>query len=193
MVMEYLGHGDLAARIVPGGVGIARAVAYMKSILQGLAAIHAQGVVHRDLKPANVMFRYDDSLALTDFGISKRVSDDPGFTTTGSVVGTPSYVSPEQAEGDPAQPRSDLYSAGVILHELLTGRRPYVGASAAALFMQHAAAPVPELPAEVSLGQDLLDGLMAKDPAQRFASAEVALDALEQVAARIEAIPTGTG
>ena len=183
MVMEYLGHGDLSQRVTPGGLDFDTACGYLQGILRGLTAIHANGIVHRDLKPANVMFRYDDSLALTDFGIAKDGSEDLVLTTTGSVVGTPTYISPEQADGKGADARSDLYSAGVIFFELLTGERPYSGSSAAALFMQHAGAPLPKLPESLAHAQPLLDAMMAKSPSERLQSAGRALDALARLCA----------
>ena len=90
------------------------ALNYFRHILYGLAAIHAAGIVHRDLKPGNIMFRSDDSLALADFGISKRLDETADLTKLGSVLGTPNYISPEQALGNEVDQRSDLYSAGVI-------------------------------------------------------------------------------
>ena len=181
MVMEYLGHGDLSQRIEPGGMSLERACEYLHGILQGLTAIHANGIVHRDLKPANVMFRYDDSLALTDFGIAIDDSDDIALTTTGAVVGTPSYISPEQAQGKVADGRSDLYAAGVIFYELMTGERPYKGTTAGSLFMQHAGAAIPKLPPTLAHVQPLLDRMMAKAPEQRLQSAGRALEALAQL------------
>lgn len=181
MVMEYLGHGDLAARVVPGGLPAPEALGYVEGVLMGLRAIHAHGVVHRDLKPTNVMFRYDESVALADFGISKHGDEDLGFTATGAIVGTPSYIAPEQAEGLVADERSDIYNAGLILHELLTGDRPYRGGSASALFVQHASAPVPRLPTPLASIQGLLDGLMAKRPADRLRDADSALRLLRSL------------
>lgn len=170
LAMEYLGHGDLRARIAEG-LAEAEALAHARAIAAGLAVVHAHGIVHRDLKPGNVMFRYDESLALTDFGIARDLDAGHDMTTTGSVVGTPSYMSPEQCEGLPADARSDLYALGVMLFEMLTGRRPYNAESASMLFLQQAEAPIPELPPELARHQRLIERLMAKAPAERYPDA----------------------
>ncbi|MGH8595386.1 MAG: serine/threonine-protein kinase, partial [Gammaproteobacteria bacterium] len=152
--MEFFQRGDLKQRIEQG-VALPAAVDYMRSIARGLEAIHAREVIHRDLKPGNIMFRADDSLALADFGISKRVNETLDLTTTG-VIGTPSYISPEQASGGPISHRTDLYSAGVIFFELLTGRKPFRADSPAALVHQHIHVAPPRLPDELEPVQPIL-------------------------------------
>ena len=180
MVMEYLGHGDLRARIAEG-LEPAAALHLAAEVARGLATVHAHGVVHRDVKPGNVNFRYDDSIALTDFGIARHLERDLDLTSHGSVVGTPSYMSPEQCEGLDADPRSDLYALGVMLFEMLTGSRPFSADSASRLFMQHADAPVPRLPPHLAAAQPLVDTLMAKDPRDRFQDAGAVIDAIDAV------------
>jgi serine/threonine protein kinase len=141
--------------------------------------IHAHDVIHRDLKPENIMRRADGSVALADFGVAKSMllQDNLGLTQTrhGEVVGTPYYLSPEQAAGAPITPASDLYSLGVMLFEMLTGSRPFQAESLSLLLAHHVSAPVPRLPLEHEGLQPVLDQLMAKQPGQRYASAALLL------------------
>lgn len=181
MAMEFLGHGDLRGRI-SDGLTVARVLSHARAVARGLATVHAHGIAHRDVKPGNVMFRYDDSLALTDFGIAKSFADEQELTVTGSVVGTPSYMSPEQCEGRPADMRSDLYSYGVLLFEMLTGARPFTADSVSMLFMQQVEAPVPPLPRELADFQPVVERLMEKCPARRYPSADAVVRDLDAVA-----------
>jgi len=180
IAMEFFTRGDLKQRI-EHGVSVGDAVNYLLHIAYGLRAIHAVGIVHRDMKPGNIMFRSDDSLALADFGISKRLDETSELTRAGSVLGTPNYISPEQALGQKVDPRSDLYSAGVIFYEMLTGRKPFRAESAAALVYQHVHAEIPQLPAAVHHFQPIIDILLAKEPAQRFATADDLIDAVRSI------------
>lgn len=168
IVMEYFEGGDLCRRIEQG-LAPGQVIEYLHNIARGLQAIHEVGVVHRNLTPANVMFRGDGSLALADFGVAKRIGASWDLTNYGTVMGAPYYVSPEQAQGMAADEQSDLYSLGLMLHEMLTGTRPYLGETMSALLFQHIHAPVPDLPADVARFQPLLAGLMAKDRKDRFA------------------------
>jgi hypothetical protein len=170
IAMEFFGRGSLKERIESRAISMDDAISCLKNIACGLKAIHEVGIVHRDLKPANIMFRDDDSMALADFGISKRVSEGFDLTCAGTVIGTPHYLSPEQAEGLATDQRSDLYSLGVILYEMLTGKKPYHGDTVSALIFQHLHAPIPKLPAEFAELQPLLAKLMAKNPDHRFDS-----------------------
>lgn len=176
--MEFFQQGDLKQKIEKG-VPPDAAVDYMRAIARGLRAIHAQDIIHRDLKPGNIMFRADGSLAIADFGIAKRVNETQDLTSGSGVLGTPSYLSPEQAMGLDLDFRSDLYSAGVIFFELLTGRKPYRADSPAGLVYQHLHAEIPRLPTPLATLQPVVDLLLAKDPAARFASASELLDTLE--------------
>jgi serine/threonine protein kinase len=130
--------------------------------------VHEAGIVHRDLKPSNVMLRDAARVALIDFGLAREVSDYVNLTVAGEIRGTPYYMSPEQAEGEPADERSDLYSAGIILYELLTGEKPYRGRTALAILDQHVSAPLPELPPALARYQPVLGRLLAKAPAARY-------------------------
>ena len=167
IAMEFFGRGNLKQRI-GHGISMDGAINYLQNIAYGLETIHGIGIVHRDLKPANVMFRADDSMALADFGISKRMSEGSDLTHAGTVIGTPHYLSPEQAQGVQADRSSDLYSLGVIFYEMLTGQKPYHGDTVSALIFQHLHAPIPTLPVQFAELQPLLVKLMAKDPKDRL-------------------------
>jgi len=167
IVMEFFARGNLKQRI-GHGVSKDEAITHLNNIACGLEAIHEIGIVHRDLKPANVMFREDGTMALADFGISKRISEGSDLTCAGTVIGTPHYLSPEQAQGVQADRSSDLYSLGVIFYEMLTGKKPYHGDTVSALIFQHLHAPIPKLPMEHLELQPLLTKLMAKNPKDRF-------------------------
>jgi serine/threonine protein kinase len=157
------------------------ALFYLCQIASGLEAIHAVGIVHRDLKPENILVRDDGIVALTDFGIAKQLGMLITDTGAGDVVGTPYYLSPEQAMGSRIDARADLYSLGVMLFEMLTGDKPYHASSARELLRKHVEEPVPTLPAGLQWCQPLLQRLMAKDPQERFESASELLKELEKL------------
>ncbi|MGE0484708.1 MAG: protein kinase [Gammaproteobacteria bacterium] len=181
IAMEFFTRGDLKQRI-ERGMTRDDALNYVRHIARGLQAIHARGIVHRDLKPGNIMFRADDSLALADFGIARRVDVASDLTNAGSVLGTPNYLSPEQALGQPVDHRADLYAVGIMLYEMLTGRKPFRAESASALVFQHVHAERPILPAQFGDLQPLLDHLLAVEPSARYASAAELVAALDRVA-----------
>ncbi len=178
IVMEYFPAGDLRARIQRERPGIEETFLIIGSILAALTSVHAAGIIHRDLKPANVMFRDDGTIALVDFGSARRDADPVARTLAGVVIGTPYYLSPEQALGGTADERSDLYSVGVMLYELLTGQRMYAAGTLVALFEMHKTAPIPKLPGDLARHQRFLERLVAKDPADRYKNAAAALEAL---------------
>jgi eukaryotic-like serine/threonine-protein kinase len=180
IAMEFFSRGDLKQRI-ENGVRAEDALIYASNIACGLQAIHEAGIVHRDLKPANVMFRSDDSMGLADFGISKDLGRSLGLTMEGSILGSIHYLSPEQARGLPADPRSDLYSLGVTFYEMLTGTRPYLGERISAIIFQHLHADIPVLGPEHEAAQLLLNHLMAKDPADRYQNAGEVIDELSSL------------
>jgi serine/threonine-protein kinase PpkA len=190
IAMEYFPLGHLGTQL-DTPLAPEEALHYAREIAHGLAIIHTAGVVHRDLKPGNVMLRDDDSVALIDFGISHSAhtrATTPESTPV-EIAGTPYYMSPEQARGDACDERTDLYALGVILYQMLTGEKPYVGATADGILEQHRSSPVPTLPAERSAYQPLLNRLLAKDPAQRYGSARELLEALDQLASTAAAAP----
>lgn len=179
LVMEYFPRGDLRRRM-KAQVAPRWAVCVAAKIARALAALHAGGVVHRDLKPGNVMLREDDGVALIDFGLSKDGSQRPDLTERGLIFGTPHYMSPEQGHGEHTDERSDLYSLGIILYEMLTGGKPYRAESPMALIYKHRKEPVPQLAGGLDGMQPLLERLLAKNPEERFPSALAAAEALDR-------------
>ncbi|CAN5223636.1 hypothetical protein BH10PSE17_BH10PSE17_28440 [soil metagenome] len=177
IAMEHFPGGDLRA-LTKGGLHADVAQAVLIQIAGALAAIHSRGIVHRDMKPDNVMLRNDGSLALADFGIAKHVEMHMTHTKHGEVFGTPYYLSPEQALGAPVDRRSDIYSLGVMLYEMLAGKKPYYADNAQALLYQHVHAPVPTLPAAHARFQPLVSKMMAKRPGDRFSTADEIIDAV---------------
>ncbi|MBF8670697.1 protein kinase [Pseudomonas putida] len=182
MAMEYLPNGTLKERIA-AGLTPEQGLLYVRQIAQALGYAHDQGLVHRDVKPANILFRADGTAVLSDFGIAKSLDDRTQFTQAGFAVGTPSYMSPEQARGMDIDGRADLYALGVVLYEILVGELPYRGTDALSTALAHLTEPLPELPIEHGRYQSILRGLLAKDPDQRFADAAALLAALDRLPA----------
>lgn len=171
IAMEYFQLGDLRAQVAKP-LTPTRAVRYLAQMAAALEVVHAVGVLHRDLKPGNIMLRADGTLAIIDFGLAKHQSGlKTDITGTGEIFGTPYYMSPEQGHGQELDARSDLYSLGVIFHEMLTGRKPFLAATPMAVIYMHANTPIPRLEAGLAKYQPLVDRLMAKEPGDRFASA----------------------
>jgi DNA-binding response OmpR family regulator len=180
LAMEYFPCGDLKARL-QNPLTSDEAIAFLKEIARSLKVVHEAGIIHRDLKPPNVMLRDDGSVVLIDFGLARSLLSGDGSTRTGVLRGSPYYMSPEQAQGEALDARTDLYSLGVILYEMLSGRKPYLGASAIDVLQQHVMAPVPELPVHHLGYQPILERLMSKSREQRIASCDELLAALEQM------------
>ena len=179
LVMEYFARGDLRkrmrARLTPR-----EALQFAAAIARALARVHAAGVLHRDLKPGNIMLREDGSIALIDFGLSKDAALALDITETGTIFGTPHYMSPEQGHAEAVDERSDLYSLGIILFEMLTREKPYRAENPMAIVYKHRKDAIPRLPQKFSQVQPVLERLLAKEPADRFASAVEAAEALER-------------
>lgn len=161
--------------------------AIMSQILAGLACIHAAGIVHRDLKPANVMLTEEGTVKLTDFGIARLTAMD---ATGAGMVGTPSYMAPEQLMGSEVDARADIYAGGVLLYELLTGRKPYKGGGIEALFeavrdgrFTPPSEIVPSIPQALD---DIVSKAMSVEPAKRYANAAEMRDALEMALPRAD-------
>jgi len=170
LAMEYLPRGDLKARI-QRGVSEREALHFVTQIAAALQVVHEAGLVHRDLKPPNVMLRENGAVALIDFGLARSLDGNTASTQTGVLLGSPYYMSPEQALGEPLDARSDFYSLGVICYEMLTGTKPYTGNTAMEVLQQHVSAPLPLLPTDLARYQPLLTRLLAKSRGGRPDSA----------------------
>ena len=177
IIMELVKGRLLRDLIHEGKVDTARAVKFISGILSALEVSHRSGVIHRDIKPANVMVGENDSVKVMDFGIARAVSDNSATqAATAGIVGTAQYFSPEQARGDAVDARTDLYSTGIILYELLAGRPPFKGESAVSVAYQHVSEEAP-LPSSHNPGvSGELDAVvaraMAKDRDERYQTAE---------------------
>ncbi len=193
-VLEYVEGHDLATELERGPIEPARAITVTKQLLSGLHHAHQFGMIHRDLKPENVLLARTaagEQVKLIDFGLVKLITDVFGdeerqrLTRTGVVFGTPQYMSPEQMSGEPLDPRSDLYAVGIVLCEMLTGRRPFEAEEVTHLWQAHLTQPPPSLaeiggPADPNLDA-ILATLLAKRPDERFATAHAARRALESL------------
>jgi eukaryotic-like serine/threonine-protein kinase len=213
LVLEYVEGQSLRDAIAQGRLDLARALHIVRQIASALARAHALGIVHRDLKPENIMLveRDTDSdfVKVLDFGIAKVpvgefVGDRPGagsaLTQVGMVYGTPEYMAPEQALGQPVDARADLYALGVMAFEMITGARPYSHESKVTLLGMHVTAPIPRMlerapdaniPAEIDV---IVTRLLAKDAAARFADARGLIEAIDAAGAGLSArAPAATG
>ena len=180
IAMEYFTGGSLKD-VIAQGLTPRQTLSLLAQAAAALAEIHRLGIVHRDVKPANMMLRADGTMVLADFGIAKRATGDMDRTVHGEFFGTPYYISPEQANGKPASERSDIYSLGIIFYEMLMNRRPYEGNSIVELISQHVNAPIPRLPEALTDYQVLVDGMLAKNPAERLQNADEVLAGIDRV------------
>jgi serine/threonine-protein kinase len=175
MIMEYVQGQSLAKRLMQGSIPAAEALDYIDQVLDALAYAHARHIVHRDVKPANMLLTPQGVVKLTDFGIA-RSRDDQTLTVTGTTTGSLSYMSPEQVKGEATDARSDLYSVGISLYEMVTGRRPFQADSDFAVMMAHLEKQ-PKPPVEFQPGlpaglNEIILKAISKDPASRYQSAE---------------------
>jgi eukaryotic-like serine/threonine-protein kinase len=180
IAMEYFPGGDLRSRMREAMPWV-EALAYLRQLAAALGALHAIGVLHRDVKPGNVLLRDDASVAFIDFGLARQLGLESDITGTGAIFGTPHYMSPEQGHGLPLDERSDLYSLGVVLHEMLTGQKPFVADSPLAVIYLHANAPIPRLAPPAQHLQPLLEALLAKQAAGRPASGEEIVERIDEL------------
>jgi serine/threonine protein kinase len=178
LAMEYFPHGDLRRRM-RAGISPSEALTFSSQVARALGALHSAGILHRDLKPGNVMLRVDEQVALIDFGLAKHEALEFEITDTGLIFGTPHYMSPEQGHGQELDARSDLYSLGVMLFEMLAGHKPFTADNPMAIIYMHRNAPLPKLPEPLSDLQPLLERLLGKRPQDRFSDAMDAVRALD--------------
>ncbi len=168
--MEYLEGGDLDARI-PKKVDPKDALQWLEAIGNCLDFVHRKGIIHRDIKPGNILFHKDGTAILTDFGTAKQQESDVRLTMDGRAFGSPYYISPEQAASKELDRRTDIYSLGIVLYEMLTGDKPYKGDSHIETIVAHMSDPLPVLPPELHRYHTLIKKMIAKSPDDRFTSA----------------------
>jgi DNA-binding NarL/FixJ family response regulator/tRNA A-37 threonylcarbamoyl transferase component Bud32 len=171
LVMEFFEGGDLNKRLAGRALKSDDALKLFRELMFALGDIHEKSILHRDLKPQNLMFRTDGSLAICDFGIAKHI-DSVDRTAHGEIVGTPRYMSPEQVQGRVLDLRTDIYSAGVLLFQMLTGGHMFEGETAIEVAMHHINTDPPALPEHLAKYQRLMDKLVEKDRDARFRNAD---------------------
>jgi len=179
--IEYLSGGTLKEKIKPG-LPLDSTLHIIKAIAKALSCAHQNGVVHRDIKPSNIMFRHDGTPVLTDFGVARKVGANTVYTAAGLIVGSPGYISPEQATGDGTTAQSDLYGLGVVFYEMLVGYPPYRADNSLAVILKHLNDPIPELPDQYRHFQPILNRLLAKKAVDRYQNANEFLEAINLIA-----------
>jgi len=185
MVMEYVAGLTLAGRLLDGPLSESETLALIASVARSLSTVHAAGIVHLDVKPTNIMFAPDGTVVLVDFG-GAAAQDDLRATRSATFTGTPFYLAPEQVNGGPATPVTDLYALGVVAYECLTGRHPFDGPTPMAVASKHLTETPPPLPAGVSpTAASLVMRALAKNPADRWPTAA----SMAQAADRPPVIP----
>ena len=172
LIMRYLEAGTLSEKMEAGPLSWSEIDRIFIQLAEALSYAHSHGVVHRDLKPSNALIDSQGNLFLTDFGIAKLLEGSSNFTKTDTVMGTPAYISPEQAQGQVVDQRSDIYSLGIILYEMVTGRVPFIADTPLAVILKHVSAPLP-LPSTIKpdippLIEQVILKALAKTPQDRF-------------------------
>ena len=173
-VMRYMSGGSLSSEIEKGKFSLEDAARIIEKVSQGLAYAHKKGIVHRDLKPDNILFDNTGAPFISDFGVAKLTESTSSLTGSG-VIGTPAYMSPEQAQGNDIDGRSDVYGLGVIVYQMLSGQQPYSADTPMGVVVKHITEPVPEilktLPSLPSEVDNLIKTSMAKDRTKRYSTA----------------------
>lgn len=180
IAMQYQSGGSLDSEKLQG-LSVEQSLAITKDIAKALGYAHSKGFVHRDVKPDNILFNERGQAVLVDFGIARATDASNSMTQTGSILGTPYYMSPEQARGKEIDGRADIYSLGILLYQMLTGEVPYKGDDPVAVCVQHLNSPIPRLPEGFSRLQSLVDRMLAKDPQDRFPGTRELLRAIESI------------
>ncbi len=175
--MEYLEGGSLRKKI-EAGISLKDTIEIVIKLSTSLQYIHKQGYVHRDIKPENILFDSCGEPVITDLGVVKLLTMDSRLTQTGIGIGTPYYMSPEQARGGDIDGRSDIYSLGIVLYEMLIGEVPYDGDSAVSIIMAHVESAIPKLPKYISSFQPVITKMIAKCPDERYRDCEELIDNL---------------
>ncbi|HWS35613.1 MAG TPA: serine/threonine-protein kinase [Actinoplanes sp.] len=171
LVMEFVDGESLAQRLSRGRLAPAETMRLIEQAAAGLQAVHDQGLVHRDIKPANLLVRRDGSVVITDFGIARHESASQ-LTASGAILGTPTYLSPEQVRGEPAGPLSDVYSLGLVAYECLAGEKPFVGDNPYAVALQRLQGGPRTIKVDLPVPvQAVVERALAVDPLDRWPSA----------------------
>ncbi len=173
IVMEHLPGGTLKQHIGSQGMDPGKAWAVLNQMVQALVEVHRMGIIHRDIKPENIMLREDGTAVLGDFGVARRIYKVRHHEQVGYIVGTPYFMSPEQALGDKEDERTDIYSMGAVFFNMLTGEKPFKGSTLEEIVQQHLHAPVPRLPPRYCHLQFFLERMMSKNREQRYSAAEL--------------------
>lgn len=179
--MSLLPGGDLKQKLMANNLSLEKGIEILKQIASGLDYAHNCGFVHRDVKPENILFRNDQTAVLADFGIAKATESGTRMTAAGLSIGTPHYMSPEQAAGKEVDGRSDIYALGIIFYELLTGSVPFEANESLAIGIKHLNDPVPQLHGSHAALNPILRKLMAKQPADRYQTGSELIAALDQL------------
>ena len=184
IAMEYLPEADLKAKLA-SGITVFEGLAILKEVSLGLDYAGKKNLVHRDIKPENILFRESGHPVICDFGIARQTDSKTSMTQIGTIIGTPFYMSPEQAEGITVDHRADLYSLGVIFYELLTGELPFKSDTAVSIAVKHITENYPSLPSQFASFDDIMQRALAKKPAERFQSGQEFYEALDLVEQRL--------